>query len=640
MSDILNCGQAKQESELVRFDYQCPKYWQKLQVTEDNSVRFCDTCQENVFYCTDKQEAEQHARQGHCIAIAFELTTAVDEQYEKPQAPVMGNIKVDIRPEHTEAWAKDIFDRQKHQLVRTIRDYAARTNKAERKITITGINHKDLSHVDLSGVDLSYADLSGVNLFNTNLSEANLSHADLSGANLVKTNLSCANLSGVDLSHVLQDSFAALQTNSNGIYLDDMWENSFASKNINLDGAILEPEDKIQYLIHTGKNYQTKKSQAIEYLQQALSIVKELSDCEPRQKYRSTEAKILFLLANKYLREDQHKAEELYQQALSISQAIGDCSGEARTLSILANIYLKLDAKRDALKYFQQAQTIFEQLDNQREIISNLRSIISIHEDIDGDRYLIAEYYQKLLSFVPKDVKTVNKLVHLYVESGNKQQAFKYLQLSISLQEESINPQELTYLGVEIYLLKAIIEIHESLSDFSGALKYYQQLLLLKKRISIRPPEVESFNKLVQIYWKPSETRPAKLLQSLLRLKTNAIALSEEREKSIDLCVGKLYLEQGEKKKAVEHYKQGIVAVKELRIQSKRNRPYYLENLDSDRKRLLKIIDRHNNSSDKTLNLSPYCQKLLQERESDRLEVEQLIEKVTTILITLRYTSS
>ena len=118
MSDILNCGQAKQESELVRFTYQCPKYWRSLQVTENNSVRFCDACQENVYYCTDKQEAEQHAHKGHCIAIAklaegiaSELTIAVDEQYDDSQYMFMGIVQAKTRPEYSEAWGKDIFDR-------------------------------------------------------------------------------------------------------------------------------------------------------------------------------------------------------------------------------------------------------------------------------------------------------------------------------------------------------------------------------------------------------------------------------------------------------------------------------------------------------------------------------------------------
>ena len=629
MSDILNCGQGKQKSELVRFTYQCPKYWQKLQVTKNDSVRFCDACQENVYYCTDKQEAEQHARQGHCIAIASKLTAAVDRQYEKPQQDlVMGMLKPStILPEHSKAWAKDIFDYQKHQLVKAIRD---------RTITVTKIDYRDLSHADLSGVDLSYADLSGVNLFNTNLSGANLSHANLSGANLIKTNLSHANLSGVDLSPILQDSSTSQKANLDWNAIDDMWENSFADKNINLDGAILEPKDKIQYLIHQGKRYQTKNERAIEYLQQALSMARELKARATTQKYCFVEAEILGILANRYLAQDESKAEELYQQALSLDRAIGNRSRAAQTLTKLGNIYLKRQAKIEALNYFQQAQIILEQLNDRHQKISNLRSIISICEDLGSKENLLIEYYQKMLSFVPQDTTTIDKLADIYEELGNEPKAFEYLQLAISLREKSIRSQELTYLGTEIYLLKAIAEIYESSSDVSNALKYYQQLLTLKRRISIRPPEAESFNQLIQYYYKQVKTQgSSKLLQDLLQLPKNAIALSKERKNSLDLCIGKLYLDLGERQKSLEYYERGIVAVKELRIQFKRNRPYYLENLDSDRKHLLEIIDRLNNRSERTLNLSisPYCQKLLQERENHRLEVEQLIEKITTILI-------
>lgn len=51
----------REELELTRFAYECPKNWQDLETTSDPTVRSCQTCQHNVYYCTDKQEAEQHA---------------------------------------------------------------------------------------------------------------------------------------------------------------------------------------------------------------------------------------------------------------------------------------------------------------------------------------------------------------------------------------------------------------------------------------------------------------------------------------------------------------------------------------------------------------------------------------------------
>ena len=49
---------------------------------------------------------------------------------------MMGRMKRNTRPEHSKAWAKDVFDRTKHQLVKAIRD---------REITVAEINYKNLT---------------------------------------------------------------------------------------------------------------------------------------------------------------------------------------------------------------------------------------------------------------------------------------------------------------------------------------------------------------------------------------------------------------------------------------------------------------------------------------------------------------
>ena len=85
MSDILNCGQGKQESELVRFRYRCPKNWNTLQKTKSDSIRFCDACQENVYYCV-YGEIAHHIKQGHCVAIASKFICDANNQYSNDEA--------------------------------------------------------------------------------------------------------------------------------------------------------------------------------------------------------------------------------------------------------------------------------------------------------------------------------------------------------------------------------------------------------------------------------------------------------------------------------------------------------------------------------------------------------------------------
>lgn len=49
--------------------YLCPKRWEQLQPTRENGVRFCENCQENVYYCDTIQVGRDHVEQGHCVVV-------------------------------------------------------------------------------------------------------------------------------------------------------------------------------------------------------------------------------------------------------------------------------------------------------------------------------------------------------------------------------------------------------------------------------------------------------------------------------------------------------------------------------------------------------------------------------------------
>jgi uncharacterized protein (TIGR02996 family) len=53
----------------LRFAYTCPKRWDRLKPTGDSSIRFCEGCQQNVYYCGTVGDARGHARRGHCVAV-------------------------------------------------------------------------------------------------------------------------------------------------------------------------------------------------------------------------------------------------------------------------------------------------------------------------------------------------------------------------------------------------------------------------------------------------------------------------------------------------------------------------------------------------------------------------------------------
>ena len=51
------------------FEFVCDKRWDEMTPTEDQAVRRCDQCEQNVHYCDTITVAREHAQQGHCIAV-------------------------------------------------------------------------------------------------------------------------------------------------------------------------------------------------------------------------------------------------------------------------------------------------------------------------------------------------------------------------------------------------------------------------------------------------------------------------------------------------------------------------------------------------------------------------------------------
>ena len=66
------------------FGYVCPKTWGALLKTNVASIRFCDSCERNVYLSTSTDEAWDNAKQGRCVAVPIELTAASRQKLETP----------------------------------------------------------------------------------------------------------------------------------------------------------------------------------------------------------------------------------------------------------------------------------------------------------------------------------------------------------------------------------------------------------------------------------------------------------------------------------------------------------------------------------------------------------------------------
>ena len=64
------------------FRFRCPERWDNLAPTPVAAVRFCDACRERVYFCGSIEEAREHARQGHCVAVDEGLPRSPDDLTE------------------------------------------------------------------------------------------------------------------------------------------------------------------------------------------------------------------------------------------------------------------------------------------------------------------------------------------------------------------------------------------------------------------------------------------------------------------------------------------------------------------------------------------------------------------------------
>lgn len=51
------------------FELRCPMNWNDLEGTDNVGVRFCRECKDRVFFCRTANEALNHAKAGHCVAL-------------------------------------------------------------------------------------------------------------------------------------------------------------------------------------------------------------------------------------------------------------------------------------------------------------------------------------------------------------------------------------------------------------------------------------------------------------------------------------------------------------------------------------------------------------------------------------------
>lgn len=85
------------------FKFRCQLKWSQLYgKSPSDTERYCDSCRQNVYLCDNEAELLEHAKQGHCVAIATEISSTERLTYRKEESPkphmTMGIADLSPRP--------------------------------------------------------------------------------------------------------------------------------------------------------------------------------------------------------------------------------------------------------------------------------------------------------------------------------------------------------------------------------------------------------------------------------------------------------------------------------------------------------------------------------------------------------------
>jgi hypothetical protein len=51
------------------FGFKCDKKWSELTITSDDEIKFCQTCQKEVYFCKSDDALASYVRLNRCVAI-------------------------------------------------------------------------------------------------------------------------------------------------------------------------------------------------------------------------------------------------------------------------------------------------------------------------------------------------------------------------------------------------------------------------------------------------------------------------------------------------------------------------------------------------------------------------------------------
>ncbi len=307
-------------------------------------------------------------------------------------------------------------------------------------------------------------------------------------------------------------------------------------------------------------NFLGQHDTAVEYLERALDIDKKLGR---EDKVASSLDNIgrVYETIGKY-----DTAIEYYEKALSLDRKLGLEEKISNGLNNIGNIYKSLEQYITAIKYYEESLEMYRKLWKEDSIFFRRRlNTISDICKSTGQYEKAFKYYKEALDIYKnldqsKDVAAcLNNIGSVYQSQGQHEKAIKYFEDALGIARE---PEQDDNTSISLY---NIGNVFNTLGQMDKAIEYYEKALEVDRALSEEVKEIlgsKNLNLYYRFYWNKHD--------KIIYPYEQVLADDDNIEKDTDIYrdlnrIGIISISQGKYKTAIEHFKESVSIIEELR---------------------------------------------------------------------------
>ncbi|PZD74984.1 Glucose starvation-inducible protein B [Acaryochloris thomasi RCC1774] len=307
--------------------------------------------------------------------------------------------------------------------------------------------------------------------------------------------------------------------------------------------------------------YQSQYLQALKSYQESFATQQAILAPNPADlKTQAVLLNDLGLVSNRL--DQKRRALEFYNQALPITKAVKDRNSEAATLNNIGSVYADLGQKQRALAFYNQALPITKAVKDRDSEAATFNNIGRIYADL-GQKQKALKFYDRALPILKEignrsgEATILNNLGGIYADLGQKQKALKFYDRALPILKEIGNRNG------EAITLNNMGGVYNDLDQRQKALDLYNQALPIRREVGDRSGEAATLNNIGSIYDDLGQRQKA------LDLYNQALLLQKEigdrsGEATTLNNIGSVYDDLGQQQRALDLYNQALSIRREV----------------------------------------------------------------------------